>query len=129
MKSLQNLTFSLRNINKECKTTLHPGPNRSLLFYGYAFIPLLTFFFVKFVYFWVHLFFIYRVSVIFQLFIWHPDSIQQRKSANRHTIQVYPHISNSRKACLDFKDGYFNDSGSSKTRFSQYFQAVSYKYY
>lgn len=48
-------------------------------------------FFVTFVYFWVYLF-LFTVSIIFQIFIWHPDSIQQEKSAIRHIIQIW-HIS------------------------------------
>lgn len=62
MKNLQNLAFFIGKVSKECKTTLHPEPNRSLLSY----MDMLLYLFrlsssLSLSIFWVHLFFIYRI--------------------------------------------------------------------
>lgn len=51
-----------------------------------------------------------------------------RKSAIGHTTQIYLHILDSQRACINFEDGCFDVSGSLNT-ISNIFQTISYKLY
>lgn len=83
MKNFQNLAFFIGNVSKECKTTLHPEPNRSLLSYGYAFISLPALFFVKFAYF-LSAFILYLSSLLFSKYL---SDIPTLYSKGKYTLR------------------------------------------
>lgn len=61
--------FSIGNVSKKYKTTLHPEPNRSLLSYRYALYLFQLSSSLSLSNFWVHLFFIYHIYYFLNIYL------------------------------------------------------------
>jgi len=114
MKNIQNLTISIGNVSKECKTTLHPEPiymytyNRFLLSYEHAFILVPILFLVKLSIF-ESIILIYRISYFPNIYLTSRLYIKKKIYYQIHYIaKIYPHIFDFREACINFEDGCFS---------------------
>jgi len=112
--------------NKECKT-LHPEPiymytYRFLLSYEYAFILVPILFLIKLPIF-ESIILIYRISYFPNIYLTSRLYIKKKIYYQIHyTAKIYPHISDFREACINFKDGCFRRFSFFKHNFHNIFK-------